>query len=128
MPELNAKFGPSARLTDSAEFGLVLKTKPIARGQHIFVHFSPNRASPARLGVIVPKRLLRLATARNAVKRVFREAFRQQRCGLIHWHFVIRLLRSPKYASLPELKTMLRGETDQLIGLLDCRYRQKTSL
>jgi ribonuclease P protein component len=127
MTELSAKFGSSARLTDSAEFGLALKTKPIARGQHIFVHFSPNPALTARLGVIVPKRLLRLATARNAVKRVFREAFRQQRYCLRHGHFVIRLLKSPKYTSLTELKTVLRDETDQLICLLDRRYRQTKS-
>lgn len=127
MTELNAKFGPTARLTDSVEFGLVLKTKPIARGQHIFVHFSPDPASSARLGVLVPKRLLRLATARNAVKRVFRESFRQQRFTLRHGHFVIRLLRSPKYDSLVDLKASLRVEIDQLIYLLDHRYRQKQS-
>lgn len=127
MTELGAKFGPSARLTDSAEFGYALKTKPIARGQHIFVHFSPNPALTARLGVIVPKRLLRLATARNAVKRVFREAFRQQRYRLRTGHFVIRLLKSPKYESLTELKAQLRGELDQLIFLLDRRYRHKQS-
>jgi ribonuclease P protein component len=125
MTELSAKFGPSARLTDSAEFGYALKTKPIARGQHIFVHFSPNPALTARLGVIVPKRLLRLATARNAVKRVFREAFRQQRYRLRAGHFVIRLLKSPKYESLTQLKIQLRGELDQLITMLDRRYRQK---
>lgn len=124
MTEPNANFGPSARLTDSAAFGLALKTKPIARGQHTFVHFSPNPALTARLGIIVPKRLIRLATARNAIKRVFREAFRQQRHGLRHGHFVIRLLKSPKYVSLNELKTVLRSETDQLICLLDRRYRQ----
>jgi ribonuclease P protein component len=127
MTELSAKFGPSARLTDSAEFGYALKTKPIARGQHIFVHFSPNPALTARLGVIVPKRLLRLATARNAVKRVFREAFRQQRYRLRTGHFVIRLLKSPKYESLTQLKIQLRGELDQLITMLDRRYRQKQS-
>jgi ribonuclease P protein component len=127
MTELSAKFGPSARLTDSAEFGYALKTKPIARGQHIFVHFSPNPALTARLGVIVPKRLLRLATARNAVKRVFRETFRQQRYRLRTGHFVIRLLKSPKYDSLTELKAQLRVELDQLIFLLDRRYRQKQS-
>jgi len=127
MTELSAKFGPSARLTDSAEFGYALKTKPIARGQHIFVHFSPNPALTVRLGVIVPKRLLRLATARNAVKRVFREAFRQQRYRLRTGHFVIRLLKSPKYDSLTELKAQLRVELDQLIFLLDRRYRQKQS-
>jgi len=125
MTELSAKFGPSARLTDSAEFGYALKTKPIARGQHIFVHFSPNPALTARLGVIVPKRLLRLATARNAVKRVFREAFRQQRYRLRTGHFVIRLLKSPKYESLTQLKIQLRGELDQLITMLDRRYQQK---
>ena len=125
MTELSAKFGPSARLTDSAEFGYALKTKPVARGQHIFVHFSPNPALTARLGIIVPKRLLRLATARNAVKRVFREAFRQQRYRLRTGHFVIRLLKSPKYESLTQLKIQLRRELDQLITMLDRRYRQK---
>lgn len=127
MLERSAKFGSSARLTDSTEFGTALKTKPIARGQHIYVHFSPNPALTARLGVIVPKRLLRLATTRNAVKRVFREAFRQQRSGLRYGHFVFRLLRQPKYDSLTDLKSMLRSEADQLINLLDTRYKQKQS-
>lgn len=127
MLERSAKFGSSARLTDSTEFGTALKTKPIARGQHIYVHFSPNPALTARLGVIVPKRLLRLATTRNAVKRVFREAFRQHRSGLRYGHFVFRLLRRPKYDSLTDLKSMLRSEADQLINLLDTRYKQKQS-
>lgn len=125
MLKLSAKFGSTARLTDSTKFGTALKTKPIARGQHIYVHFSPNPALTARLGVIVPKRLLRLATTRNAVKRVFREAFRQHRCGLRYGHFVFRLLRQPKYDSLTDLKSMLRSEADQLINLFDTRYKKK---
>ena len=35
-----------------------------------------------RLGLVIPKRFVRSAVARNAVKRRWREAFRQRRVGL----------------------------------------------
>jgi len=115
MTELSATFGRTARLVNSQDFATALKKRPVARGQHVFVHFSPDPADTARLGVVVPKRLLRRAVARNSVKRVFRESFRLERARLLAGHFVIRLLKSPKYQSLSELKHLLRHEVDQLI-------------
>lgn len=125
MIELCAKFGPTARLKDSNEFGVALKSKPAARGQHIYVHFTPNPAF-TRLGVIVPKRLLKFAVTRNAVKRVFRESFRYQRYHLTTGDFVVRLLRKPKYDSLNDLKTLLRAEADFLLRQANDRFQKKT--
>ena len=41
------------------------------------LRYAPNRRKKARLGMIVPKRIIRLATRRNRLRRAVREDFRQ---------------------------------------------------
>jgi ribonuclease P protein component len=82
----------------------------------LFVVSSPREADQAgaRLGLVVPKRLVPLAVSRNAIKRVVREAFRQKREALPARDLVFRLVNRPQPASLTMLKRQIRAEVDAL--------------
>ncbi|MFZ9121673.1 MAG: ribonuclease P protein component [Burkholderiaceae bacterium] len=62
-------------LRSSAEFGALLSTRPVAVSGSYALHSSA--ASVLRLGLIVPKKCIRSAVARNKVKRWSRVLLRQ---------------------------------------------------
>lgn len=75
----DAQFSPRVRLRRSAEFKAVL-----ARGRrHSDACFTvvclPRKSGPTRLGLVVSRRVSRLAVQRNRIKRQIRESFRQHR-------------------------------------------------
>ncbi len=74
---------------------------------------SPAVAPQARLGLIIAKRLAQLASTRNALKRVVREAFRAQRLTLPAADYVVRLHSRVENISLTALKLAARQEADQ---------------
>lgn len=49
----------------------------------------PNRMDGARLGLVVPKRILKRAVDRNRAKRQIRESFRLARPELPAWDIVV---------------------------------------
>ncbi|WP_322995795.1 ribonuclease P protein component [Castellaniella sp.] len=110
-------FPSAARLHRPSEYAAALKGRRIARGA-LFVVSRPRTVadSPARLGLVVPKRYAPLAVTRNAIKRVLREAFRLQRSHLPDGDLVFRLVNRPSPASLTQLKRDVRAEADQLLG------------
>lgn len=84
-----------ARLTSKAEFDRVFADNQRARTECLLVMVRPNTAGFARLGMVVPKRLLARAVDRNRVKRCVRESFRQVRAKLPACDFVVRLIAKP---------------------------------
>lgn len=109
-------FPPTARLHRPSEYALALKGRRVARGA-MFVVMRPRdpQAGPARLGLIVPKRQVPHAVARNAIKRVLREAFRLRRADLPSGDLVFRLVARPTPSSLTALKRQVRAEADALL-------------
>ena len=73
------------------DFVAVLRGGRLLRGNGISVLIGGNGPGDARLGLIVPKRILRRAVDRNRVKRVLREWFRHSRSRLAGRDCVIRL-------------------------------------
>jgi len=115
MTEQDVTFGRSARLLEPEDFATALRKKPVARGAFVSLHVARDRATPARLGVIVPKRLLKRAVSRNTTKRVLRECFRLRRGSLVSGKYVLRLTKSPPLCSLTHLKALIRLDADRLI-------------
>jgi ribonuclease P protein component len=81
-----------------------------------------------RLGLVIPKRLVRRAVLRNVIKRQAREAFRHQGTALPGVDLVVRLARWPKETAVlaedpPALKRWLRREMELLLEKL----KQKAS-
>lgn len=62
------------RKTD--EFSSVFRFRCVASGAGLDVLAAPNGLQYARLGMIVPKKIVATAVARNRVKRLLRESFR----------------------------------------------------
>lgn len=72
----------------------------------------------AALIIAVPKRVLRRAVDRNAVRRVAREAWRAAALDRSPVVAMLRMKRVPQVAGLRERKRVVRGELDQLFAAL----------
>lgn len=92
-----ALFGSGQRLHRPEEFSSVMAARKIVRGQCFDLHYrGTGTDSKARMGLIVPKRLARAASLRNAIKRQGREAFRLLAAEMPQCDLVLRLTRQLK--------------------------------
>ncbi len=117
-----ATFPAAARLHRPTEYAAALAGRRVARGAYFIVTaHRPSSAVPedasantpqARLGLIMAKRHAQLASTRNALKRVVREAFRAKRLALPAADYVVRLHRRVENISLTALKLAARQEAD----------------
>jgi ribonuclease P protein component len=76
------------------------------------VHAVQNHKSFARLGIIVGKRTVQHAVARNFLKRLIRETFRAQQHRLVGYDVLVRVRR-------PVARGDARIAQDELTDLLD---------
>lgn len=90
---LSAKFTAAHRLLRENGFDHVVRAESIS-DRHFKVFFVRNGKKNARFGMIVGKKTLALATDRNRMKRVIREAFRQHRIKLCGLDMVVMLRRN----------------------------------
>jgi ribonuclease P protein component len=75
----DANFPRQARLQQPAEFRRVFAEPVKATCGGLVALATPNDCGHARLGLAISRRKLRRAHARNRLKRVIRESFRQRR-------------------------------------------------
>ena len=87
----SAAFGWEKKLHEADEFSSVFRFKCLQRGDYLDLYARPNGLELARLGLVVPKRVLARAVDRNRVKRILREAFRQQQTALNGLDVIFRL-------------------------------------
>lgn len=90
---LSAKFTAAHRLLREIGFDHVVRAESIS-DRHFKVFFVRNGKKNARFGMIVGKKTLALATDRNRMKRVIREAFRQHSIKLCGLDMVVMLRRN----------------------------------
>jgi ribonuclease P protein component len=100
-----ATFPRRARLLTPSAYTAVFEKRNARRGRFFHLHLGGSTTAPeqdlsiaepgqlqiARLGIAVPKKLLKTAAHRNLVKRLAREVFRQQRNQLENQDYVLRL-------------------------------------
>lgn len=111
------RFPPACRLKNAIEYSTVFHARKVLRGRWFTVHLLPHPAGVgARLGLVVAKKLLRTAVARNLTKRLVREAFRQKRQVLPDTDFVFRLTARPGPTARHVDRVALRADIDLLIG------------
>jgi ribonuclease P protein component len=84
-----------ARLVNQGDFDRVFADNQRARTDYVMVMARPNQVGHARLGMVIPKRLLARAVDRNRVKRCVRESFRLVLAELPACDFVVRLIAKP---------------------------------
>lgn len=90
-------FTPAQRLLTERDFKRVMQTAGKLGGKRVSVHFVmqwlPALAPPARLGMVVGKRLAKTSVERNRIRRQVREAFRLHACARFAMDLVVRLNR-----------------------------------
>ncbi len=84
-------FGWECKLRKTDEFSSVFRFKRVYRGSLLDAHVAPNGLGMARLGLIVPKKVLARAVDRNRAKRQLREAFRLNRQVLAGLDVIFRV-------------------------------------
>ncbi|MEW9809629.1 MAG: ribonuclease P protein component [Candidatus Symbiodolus clandestinus] len=82
-------FSRQRRLLSSAEYSNVFKQPIAAVSRQLTLLGRPNRLDYPRLGLIVAKKQVKRANARNRCKRLLREVFRQQQHQLPAMDFVM---------------------------------------
>lgn len=90
---LSAKFTAAHRFLRENGFDHVVRAESIS-DRHFKVFFVRNGKKNARFGMIVGKKTLALATDRNRMKRVLREAFRRHSIKLCGLDLVVMLRRN----------------------------------
>ncbi|NHN38827.1 ribonuclease P protein component [Pseudomaricurvus alcaniphilus] len=79
-------FTKSHRLLNAGDFQAVFNDAPVrAPHAHLLILSRPNTRNHPRLGLVIGKKNVRLATSRNQIKRLLRETFRlrqQELAGL----------------------------------------------
>ena len=110
----------SARLTRARDFERALKRPDLrlAAGP-LRLHAVFNRMQFARLGLVVGKKAISRAPARNRVKRIIREHFRRQRRGLTGLDAVVRVLG-------PVDAVQLHGQLERLFADLATRAAERS--
>ncbi len=109
-------FRPAHRLGRATGFGAVFSSRRVLRGKVFDLHYTNNDVGTARLGMVIPKRNVRLSVIRNRLKRLTRDVFRQRRARLPAFDLVVRLARLPA-SGMPD-SLVLRAEIETLLGRL----------
>lgn len=123
-------FPKQYRLTKTDEYSSVFGFRKALRSPHFLLHYRPRNDEAAetakfdspRLGVVVPKKLVRAAVRRNMIKRLAREQFRLRRNKLPAFDLVLRLATKPASLERRELAA-------EIVGLLHklCRSPKSTT-
>jgi ribonuclease P protein component len=98
-PDPSCHFGSDRRLHRPQEFSGVFSSRRSIRGEVVgaigfVLHYRAlEAAAHSRLGIVVPKKLVKRAVDRNAIKRQCREAFRLLDCQSFRYEIVLRVDR-----------------------------------
>lgn len=109
-------FPRQYRLTKTDEYSSVFGFRRAIRGKLFLLHYGPRRVpgAPARLGLVIGKKLLRHSVQRNLVKRIAREQFRLRHPGLPARDLVLRLAVKLKKPDRREVAGEIRTLLDKL--------------
>ena len=91
MPTL--RFTKKAKLIKTDEFSSVFSFRCGKAGIYLNVYAKPNANRFARLGIVVGKKQLRTAVARNFAKRIIRDVFRLQQPNLPPLDYIVRVTK-----------------------------------
>lgn len=84
-------FGRDKKMRKTDEFSSVFRFRCVGGGAGLDVLAAPNGLDHARLGLIIPKKIIATSVGRNRVKRLLREGFRLHQAELTGLDVVARL-------------------------------------
>ncbi|MGB4812918.1 MAG: ribonuclease P protein component [Methylophilaceae bacterium] len=80
-----------AKLVKTDEFSSVFNFRKRITANYLVIHYLPNAYQRARLGLVVSKKVAKLAVRRNYMRRLLRECFRLKQHEIAHLDIVIRV-------------------------------------
>ncbi|MFL0797710.1 MAG: ribonuclease P protein component [Cellvibrionaceae bacterium] len=114
LPVSDLSFGKQLRLLNAADFKAVFDDAPWRSAlPQLLVLSRPNPLEQPRLGLIIAKKHVKLATDRNRLKRLIRESFRLNQHTLPKADIIV--LARPGLGSL---------ENPQVSGLLEKSWKR----
>jgi len=116
----DATFPLRKRLSTSREFARVFADPQRSSDQFFTVLACKGESTVPRLGLTISRRVAKRAVDRNRLKRIAREAFRQQR-GLPPVDFVVMAKVGAALAAKVVLNTSLNGHFASLTRRIDAR-------
>ncbi|WP_147069531.1 ribonuclease P protein component [Sulfuriferula plumbiphila] len=105
------RFPRQSRLLKTDEYSSVFNFRCGHSGRFVRVYAKPNQLMYARLGIVVGKKELRTAVARNLAKRTVREAFRTNQHNIQSLDIIVRIMK-------PFDKTNVLQVREELLRLL----------
>lgn len=111
------RFKRDARLLTPREFKRVMDRPTLRASSQGFVLLaSENAGDFARIGFVLPRRRVRLAVARNRIKRIIRESFRHRQANLSGLDIVVMARDGLSTIENPALRTAVDRQFDYLSG------------
>ena len=93
-----------AKLVKTDDFSSVFNLRKRIANKHLVMRYRPNDKNGARLGLIVAKKIVKLAAQRNYMRRVLRELFRLKQHELPAVDVVIQVQKVFKKPDFIEVK------------------------
>jgi len=90
LGNMNFKLPKRLKILKTDEFSSVFSFRKRVAGPYLVIQFQPNQLGYTRMGLVVGKKLSRLAVERNYMKRVLRELFRTHPKALLSVDLVVR--------------------------------------
>lgn len=98
------RFTKETKLIKTDEFSSVFNFRKRIATTYLVVHYKPNIINHARLGLVVGKKVAKLAVHRNYMRRVLREFFRIQQHEINHLDLVIRVQKKFDQSNYKEIQ------------------------
>lgn len=117
MGQMDRSLGWPKKLRKTDEFSSVFHFRCTRRGQVLDISAGPNALDHARLGMIIPKKVLARAVERNRAKRLLREWFRLHQTQWTGLDIIARLRAKGGTVALDEAVL----KVDFFAGLAACQ-------
>lgn len=114
----------NSKLIKTDEFSSVFNFRKRIAGKFLAIHYQPNTMQHARLGLVVGKKVAKLAVHRNYMRRVLREFFRTRQHEINNVDLVIRVQKKFDKTDYDSIKQ----EVNTLIAKINQRTQINTQL
>jgi ribonuclease P protein component len=118
------RFVKQAKMIKTDDFSSVFNFRKRISMQYLAIHYQPNLHQRARLGLVVGKKIAKLAVSRNYMRRVLREFFRTQQHDICHVDLIVRVQK--KFTKVDFIQ--IKQEFDSLIGKINQRISVTTQI
>ena len=115
------RFAKQAKLIKTDEFSSVFNFRKRISAKHLVIHYQPNVLQHPRLGLVVGKKIAKLAVSRNYMRRVLRELFRLHQHEISHADVIVRVQK--KFSPIDY--SQINQEFDTLVAQLNLKLNAK---